>query len=108
MAKLTADTSEKKVFRINLRRLNSFLGLTLIAGATAYFITVNGLSTRGFEFKELKQKTNFLTAERQDLESEITALASYQNLNQRIAAARLVTSKEVAYVSWGSQMVAKK
>ncbi len=101
-------TSAQPVFRLNLRRLNACLCLALIGGAAAYFITVNDLSTKGFLFKELKQKNNSLIAERQDLESRVTTLASYQNLNPRIAAARLVASKDVAYVSWGSQAVAQK
>lgn len=104
----TASASVQPAFRINLRRLNACLSLALIAGAAAYFITVNDLSTKGFLFKELKQHSNSLVAERQDLESQVTSLASYQNLNPRIAAARLVASKDVAYLSWGSQTVAQK
>lgn len=106
MTNSSADT--QPVLRINLRRLNACLCLALIAGATAYFITVNDLSTKGFLFKELKQKNNSLVAERQDLESSVSSLASYQNLNPRIAAARLVVAKDVAYVSAGSLAVAQK
>lgn len=100
--------SRQPVLRINLRRLNACLSLALIAGAAAYFITVNDLSTKGFLFKELKQKNNSLLAERQDLESSVSSLASYQSLNPRIAAARLVAAKDVAYLSSGSLAVAQK
>lgn len=105
---MTQAAPVRASYRLNLRVLNRVLGLTLMAAAVMYFITVNGLSTTGFLFKELKQHNNNLILESQSLEGQVTNLASYQNLNQRIAAAHLVASTNLSYVSWSSQVVAQR
>ncbi len=94
--------------RVNLRTLNACLLFAVVCGAVTYFLTMNDLSTRGFVFKDLKQKANDLAAEQQRMEGEVTALASYQNLNPRIQTLSLVAADTVHYISWDSRLVAKK
>ncbi len=102
------NASTNAVFRINLRKLNVILMLACLLGAASYFLTINGLSTTGFAFKDLKQRANELAAENQQLESQVSSLSSFQNLNPRIADLHLVPVSDVAYVSWDSRMVARK
>jgi cell division protein FtsL len=93
---------------IHLQKINTVLIGTLIVAAVGYFFTVNSLSTKGFVFKELKEKVSTFSSNKQDMESQITALASYQNLNPRIQSMQLVTSSDIAYISWDSLIVARK
>jgi hypothetical protein len=95
-------------FSINLRKINIVLILLLVVGAVTYFFTITNLSTKGFAFKELKEQSNALVIEKQHMESEITSLASYQSLDQRIKNLALVASKDVAYISWDDLVVARK
>ncbi len=95
-------------FSINLRTLNTVLLFALIVGAVTYFFTTTSLSTKGFAFKELKEQSMKLADDKQQMESQITALASYQNLDARIKNLPLVASKDIAYISWGSSVVARK
>ncbi len=91
-----------------LSRLNRCLIFGVIGLAVAHFLVVNDLSTKGFVFKDLKQQTKHLNADRQSMESRVTALSSYQTLNPRIQALALVTTDNVHYLSWNQQMVAKR
>lgn len=93
---------------INLRKVNTILFLLLIVGAVLYFLTVNNLSTRGFVFKDLRDKNNKLEIEKQRLESKITELASYQNLNPRIEQLQLVKATDVIYLDSNAFTVARK
>lgn len=95
-------------FTINVRKLNSLLFLLLLMGGILYFFTVNNLSTSGFAFKELKEKVGDLQSDQQRMESQITLLGSYQNLNPRIQELKLVEAKDVSYISSDSFMVARK
>lgn len=91
-----------------LSKLNKFLAIAVIATAVGHFLVVNDLSTKGFVFKDLKMETNDLVAERQTMESRVSALSSYQNLNPRIQAMRLVAADSINYLNWNQQAVAKK
>lgn len=93
---------------INLRKVNTLLFLLLIVGAVTYFLTTNNLSTRGFAFKELKEKVTELKNEQQRMENQMTLLASYQSLNPRIQELRLVASTDVHYIDWNSFLVARR
>ncbi len=93
---------------INLRKVNTILFLLLIVGAVLYFLTVNNLSTRGFVFKDLRDKNNKLEIEKQRLESKITEFASYQNLNPRIEQLQLVKATDVIYLDSNAFTVARK
>ena len=95
-------------FSINLRKINLVLMFLLVVAAVAYFFTITSLSTKGFAFKELKEQSNALAIDKQHMESEITSLASYQSLDQRIKNLALVASKDVAYISWDNLVVARK
>lgn len=96
------------VVSVNLQKINTVLIAVLIVAAIGYFFTINSLSTKGFVFKELKEQVNTLSTQKQDMESQVTALASYQNLNPRIQTLQLVASQDVAYISWDSLLVARK
>ncbi len=80
----------------------------LVVAAVSYFFTITSLSTKGFAFKELKEQSTALAIDKQHMESEITSLASYQSLDQRIKNLALVASKDVAYISWDNLVVARK
>jgi hypothetical protein len=92
----------------SLSRLNRFLVAAIIVTAFGHFLVVNGLSTMGFVFKDLKLKTNDLVAERQALETKVSSLSAYQNLNPRIDALHLVAADSIRYINSDNQVVAKK
>lgn len=91
-----------------LSRLNRFLVFAIIVTAAGHFLVVNALSVQGFIFKDLKSKANDLVAEEQTMESTVSSLGSYQNLNPRIQSLKLVAADGVNYVSWDQHVVAKK
>ncbi len=91
-----------------LSKLNKFLAIALIATAVGHFLVVNDLSTKGFVFKDLKVESNELVAERQTMESRVSALSSYQSLNPRIQSMHLVSADSIHYLNWNQQAVAKK
>ncbi len=93
---------------INLHKINTILIGAVILAAVGYFFTINSLSTKGFVFKELKEKVTTLNIDKQNMESQVTALASYQNLNPRIQTMQMVASQDVSYISWDSHIVARK
>ncbi len=93
---------------INLRKTNTILFLLLIVGSVVYFLTINNLSTRGFVFKDLRDKTTSLEVEKQRLESQVTELASYQNLDPRIAELELVKATDVTFIDTNAFIVARK
>jgi hypothetical protein len=98
----------QSAFTLNLRKINTVLIGSLIIAAVGYFFTINSLSTKGFMFKEMKEKVNDLSIEKQAMESQMTALASYQNLNPRIQALNMVSSQDVNYISWENFLVARR
>ncbi|QQS60736.1 hypothetical protein IPN41_02055 [Candidatus Falkowbacteria bacterium] len=101
-------TRHQSTVSINLQKINIILIGALILAAVGYFFTINSLSTKGFVFKELKEKVASLNMDKQKMESQVTALASYQNLNPRIQTMQMVVSRDVSYISWDSFIVARK
>ena len=101
-------SNRQSTISINLHRINTILIGVLILAAVGYFFTINSLSIKGFAFKELKENVATLSIEKQNMESEITAMASYQHLNPRIQNMQMVASQDVSYISWDSFIVARK
>ncbi|MCX6793010.1 MAG: hypothetical protein NTY12_03205 [Candidatus Falkowbacteria bacterium] len=93
---------------ILLTKINTFLLVAVIAVAGAHFLVVNDLSTRGFVFKDLKSKANQLLTDRQGMETSISSISSYQNINPRIQSMHLVAADNIHYISWDKYMVARK
>ena len=91
-----------------LSMINKYLLISAIAVAGAHFFVVNDLSTKGFVFKDLKSKASQLVADRQVMENSISALGSYQAINPRIEAMKLVATDDIHYISWNKYMVALK
>ncbi len=94
--------------REKLSSFNRFLVFAIVITAVAHFLIVNDLSTKGFVFKDLKVKSNDLMAQRQTMESDVSALASYQNLNPRIEALHLVTADSIHNLNWDQHKEAKQ
>jgi cell division protein FtsL len=91
-----------------LSKINKILLFSVIVTAAAHFLIVNDLSTQGFVFTDLKSKAKQLVADRQNMESSISALGSYQSINPRIEALHLVAADTIHYISWDKYMVARK
>lgn len=91
-----------------LSSINKLLLAAVIVVAGAHFLVVNDLSTSGFVFKDLKSRASQLLAERQIMETSISSLGSYQNVNPRIQAMHLVAADNIHYISRDNYLVARK
>jgi len=99
------QVENKSVF---LSRLNTFLVVAIVASAITHFLVINDLSTKGFVFKDLKSKVGDLSNDKQSMESAISSLGSYQNLNPRIQEMKMVNADGANYINWDQNLVAKK
>ncbi|WKZ24486.1 MAG: hypothetical protein QY321_02620 [Patescibacteria group bacterium] len=79
--------------------INLCLIIAVVISSVAYFITVNSLSVKGFELRDLKLSHDSLLFAKQDMESRMVDLASTRNLNQRLSQLRLVPTSHINYLS---------
>lgn len=93
--------------KINLKVVNRFLVLSLIASFVWYLASVNSLAVKSFIIKDLKADVSELASANKDLEARVTAMSSYQYLNQKVSDLKFVPAGEVKYLT-GNNLLAKK
>lgn len=105
---LDCESTERKFTVINLRRINKICLLVIIVAFAGYLLTANSLSVTGFILRDHYEQLQKFTQENRNLEVRTTALKSFNNLSERVAAMTLVNSNEVGYIELNDQVVAKK
>ncbi len=104
--KAIGESGRKKIF--NLKNLNKFLFIVIIAVGVYYLAGINDLTVKGFELQEEKGKINLLKEENAALELKATGLESYNNLSERAKELKMVAVGEIDYITVQSGIVAKK
>jgi hypothetical protein len=94
--------------KLNLKIINRLLILSLIASFVWYLASINSLAVKSFVIKDLKASTNEIASANKDLEAQVTALSSYQYLNQKVSELKFVPAGEVKYLTTYNQLFAKK
>lgn len=94
--------------KINLRIINRILVLSLAVSFVWYLASVNSLAVKSFVIKDLKASVSEVVSANKDFEAQVTALSSYQYLNQKVSALKFVPAGEVKYLTANNQLLAKK
>jgi hypothetical protein len=93
---------------LNIKTLNVFLIIFIVAGGLYYVIGINDLVVKGFKLEELKAKSGTLAEQNRKLKVETTSLKSYNNLAKRIDNLSMVAVEGVDYIKvQGGVAVAK-
>lgn len=105
---ITNNGARQKKIYINLRTLNKiFFCLIIIAGF--YFITgANDLTAKGFELQSMKTRAVVIENDNQGLETKITDLNSYYNLDEKVKQLGMVSVGQITYLEAKEGIVAKK
>lgn len=93
--------------KINLKIANRVLIVSLVVSFVWYLASVNNLAVKSFVIKDLKTNVSEVASANKDLEAQVTALSSYQYLNQKVSDLKFVPAGEVKYLS-SNQLFAKK
>ena len=108
MSLLDKVETNKKRLKLDLKKFNSLLFISIIVFGVCYLLTMNDLSVKGFQLQELKKEAKDLNDDNKNLELETMNLASYGNLSERIAALRIVKAGKANFIESGSPAVPKK
>lgn len=82
----------------NIKIVNGFLLLLIVAGSLYYVTGINDLVVKGFELQELKAKVSYLSEENKKASAETMALKSYGNLAKRIENLQMVAVDNIDYI----------
>jgi hypothetical protein len=82
----------------NIKILNGFLALVIIAGSLYYVTGINDLVVKGFRLQELNAKADNLAVENKKLTVATASLKSYNNLAKRIENLGMVAVDNVDYL----------
>ncbi|MDD5031620.1 MAG: hypothetical protein PHR36_01080 [Patescibacteria group bacterium] len=104
--KAAKEKNRKKIF--NLKNLNKFLFVIIIAGGVYYLAGINDLTVKGFKLQEGKNKINLLKEENAVLELKATGFQSFNSLSERAEELKMVAAGEIDYITIPSGIVAKK
>lgn len=80
-------------------RARRWLLIILCAAAAAYFMLITTSAARGSELRHLSQQQRSLQRQTQDLDLDIAAQSSVQQLHERVQALGLQPMKRVEYAS---------
>jgi hypothetical protein len=94
-------------WKINLRAVNRFLLLAIIASFVVYMLGNNDFAVKSFILKDLKSQVSDLTLANKELEVKVTALSSYQYLSQKTGELKFVPVTEVKYLPVNNQIFAQ-
>jgi hypothetical protein len=94
--------------KINLKVINRVLVVSLVCSFIWYLASVNNLAVKSFVIKDLKVNVNDIVSANKDLEAQVTALSSYQYLNQKVAELKFVPAGDVKYLTANNQLLAKR
>jgi hypothetical protein len=98
--------SLKKIF--NLKNFNKIIFFAIIVILVYYVAGVNDLSIKGFALTELKQQKNKLIEANNKLELNALDLSSYSNIKEKVRDLKMVAAGEMSYLSFVTEVVAKK
>lgn len=82
----------------NIKIVNTFLLLLIVAGCLYYVTGINDLVVKGFELQALKIKASHLAEENKKANIETMALKSYGNLAKRIENLQMVAVDNIDYL----------
>ena len=102
---LNKNTNKRK---INLRTINKFLFILIIAAGVYYIAGINDITVKGFRLQELKKEVIKLKDGNSILEAEAMSLGSNGNLSERIKGLNMVSVGKVEYLSPTDSFVAMK
>lgn len=88
----------KSKIKISIVQLNLALAAALLILGAAYLYSINSLSTRGYEIRQLEQQLNRLEQQQQHLEMQGAGLQSIARLQQAAEQLDLVPVGSTAVV----------
>jgi len=89
------------------KTINRIIYIVIIILGLTYLSIINDLSIKGYQIENLTESKNGYATANQDLELEITALSSYDNIISRVNDLKMVAVKNIDYLS-AATIVAKK
>ncbi len=107
-ASLTHQTTWNQGLKINLKVVNRILVVSLVVSFVWYLASVNSLAVKSFVIKDLKASVSEVVSANKNLEAQVTALSSYQYLNEKVSALEFVPAGEIKYLTASNQLLAKK
>jgi len=105
---LTVNELKRKKININLKIVNKAIYFLLFILCIYYVVGANDLTIKGFTLKDLKSGSRIFIDENKRLESEITYLRSYSNIEKSIVRIGMVKNDRMAYLDAGLEVVARK
>lgn len=102
------DHRKKSSFKINLKVLNRLVFVSILVFGVYYIIGANALTVKGFELMDLKKYAREINNENTNLEAKITALDSYNGLEEKIEKLDMVSVTKMDYIESKVDVVAKK
>ncbi len=93
---------------LNIKIINILLSILILLSGAYYLIGINDLAVKGFKLQALKEETNRLNGENKELGIKITDLESYNSLNARAQALKMVAVGKIDYLAGADATVAKK
>jgi len=91
----------RKVFsfsKIDIRKINIFLAVSIAVLGISYLVQINGLATRGYQIKELENKIADLSQEKADLELQALSLQSMGTVQEKVSQLGLVSADKPDYL----------
>ena len=104
--KQKSNTKYSKIFTFKL--FNKLLYLIIILSGVYYLVNVNDLSIKGVKLQEFKKEINNLVEENNNLELEVMAFKSYNDLSQKAEELKMVAIDKVHYIEGSTVVVVKK
>lgn len=106
---LTRNSHKKSSsLRINLKVFNKLVFALVLFFGVYYIIGANALTVKGFELMDLKKYAREIGNENSSLETKITAMDSYNDLDGKIKKLDMVSVTKMDYVENKADVVAKK
>lgn len=105
---LTRNSHKKSSLKINLKIFNGFVFASIVFLGVSYIMGANSLTVKGFELMDLKKNAREINNENGSLETRITALDSYNGLDEKIKDLGMVSVAKVDYIENKADVVAKK
>lgn len=100
--------TEKSSRRFGLKQFNLFLFCLIAMAGLAYIICINDLTVKGFALQEMRGELRELALQNEDIEAQIMAIQSYNNLAEKVKDLDMVAVGEVEYLTVNVALVAKR
>ncbi len=98
LAKKSKKSGFKLKIRLNLKAINIFLVVSIVAIGLGYLVQINDLATIGYQINDLQDKISMLKQEKSDLELEALSLQSIGKVQEKVDGLGMVMANEAEYL----------